>query len=191
MEHISHFPFQLCKKSGCFYGLLWQAIQDSYANLFSWTVLPQFAYRAITDTLKTESPMAKRIVDPFAGSSFHMCMMKQISNFEVYANKSTSIKGAKVSWPIQVHQIDPLDTEFQLDDILWLSWIPDQSTLGTQLLHVFPGEICVYIGEDKGGCCGSDCLFEELDQNWQELKKISIPVFPGFCDAITVYKRKQ
>ncbi|MFJ1539201.1 hypothetical protein ACIODS_11730 [Micromonospora chalcea] len=48
----------------------------------------------------------------------------------------------------------------------------------------------IYIGEDWGGCCGDDGLFEAFERDWTKVAE-RVPVqWDGMHDVVNVYGRK-
>ncbi len=51
------------------------------------------------------------------------------------------------------------------------------------------GELLVHIGE-FGGCTANEHFFQVLDEHWEEVENLGIPVWWGVHDSCCVFKRK-
>ena len=71
---------------------------------------------------------------------------------------------------------------------LFLCWPPYDEPLAYDALKAFKGEFLVYVGEGDGGCTGDDNFHKEL-KNWQKIKEVKIPSYPGIRDRLFVYQR--
>lgn len=53
-----------------------------------------------------------------------------------------------------------------VDDTMIISWAPDATELGTNMLRAFNGCRLIVIGEGRGGYTASESFFTELTENW-------------------------
>lgn len=73
---------------------------------------------------------------------------------------------------------------------LMLCWCPYDNDMGFDHIHNYNGEHLILVGEDKGGCCGNDKMFNLIEQNFNFIKHISLPRWSGIYDELNIFKRK-
>ena len=73
---------------------------------------------------------------------------------------------------------------------LFICWPPDDSPMAYEYLNGYRGATFIYVGESKGGCCGTYQFFELLENQWQLERTVAIPQYPHIHDYLAVYKRK-
>lgn len=83
-------------------------------------------------------------------------------------------------------------------DAVVLTWPGYEDNFGNNVLNAMkPGQMLVYEGESKGGCCGSDDFHEQLadEAKWTKLKKETRALnrhhltFQGLHDHWVVYRK--
>lgn len=52
------------------------------------------------------------------------------------------------------------------------------------------GRVLYYVGEGRGGCCGSDCMFDLINRDFEEVEDVRIPNFIGLHDSMVIYRKK-
>jgi len=73
---------------------------------------------------------------------------------------------------------------------LLLSWPPYEGSIGHKLLRMLPiGSVLYFIGESRGGCTGTQEMFDELHINYQEIDSVRLPQWAGIHDELTIYKK--
>ena len=75
---------------------------------------------------------------------------------------------------------------------LFLSWPPYSEDIGYEIVKKYiddGGSRIIYIGENEGGCCGTEEMFQQFDR-WDEVAHHRPMQFFGMHDYITVYERK-
>ncbi len=77
------------------------------------------------------------------------------------------------------------------DRTLFLCWPPYADPMAHRCLQKYQGSRLVFIGEDEGGCTGTNDFFELLAQDWRSIAKHPIAQWDGMHDTITVYERKD
>ncbi len=171
--------------SGCFMRSSdWHSIRDYYVEYFSWSVIPMETFGKICAFIKNYG----RIVDPLCGNGFHAYILHTMYKMNVLAS---DIETAKFQWPVKIIKQDAMTVEFKNDDVLWLSWVDYESSVGFELLTKFKkvGNMCIVIGEGDG-CCGDKKMHKELENNWTIVKSFGIPRFAGCNDNVSVYTKK-
>jgi len=73
---------------------------------------------------------------------------------------------------------------------LMLSWCPYDNDMGYDHINNYSGTSLILIGEEKGGCCGNDKMFELIEDRFYLTKKIPIPQWYGIHDILKIYRRK-
>ena len=75
--------------------------------------------------------------------------------------------------------------------VLFLSWPPYDNDMGAEVVRAYQGDTIIYLGEREGGCCGSDTMFQLLDEGWEGVARCSQHVqWSGIHDHLMTYKRK-
>lgn len=59
-----------------------------------------------------------------------------------------------------------------------------------EALKEYAGKYFIYQGEDKGGCTGTDELFEQLEKDWNEIAVVGSPQWFGLHDNLYIFERK-
>lgn len=76
------------------------------------------------------------------------------------------------------------------NSILFLCWPPYDNEMAGDCLKLYKGDIFLYIGEGHGGCNGGRSLWEEIHNNWEEVKSLWLPQWEGIHDRYFVYERR-
>lgn len=76
------------------------------------------------------------------------------------------------------------------DRTLFLCWPPYHKPAGADILKNYRGDVFLYTGETAGGCNGDDEFWEIVDRDFEEVKVIEIPQWPGIHDYFITFKRK-
>ena len=79
--------------------------------------------------------------------------------------------------------------EYGPDYTLMMVW-PAMDSWPADTLEAYRGGQLILCGEGRGGCTGSDRLFDQLESGWKEVGRISIPTFPWIFDGLTVWRRR-
>lgn len=77
------------------------------------------------------------------------------------------------------------------DFTLFLCWPPYNESLAYNALKRFKGKYLIYVGEGAYGCNGTNEFFDELKENWKEIKTVRIPQWDGIHDYFEIYERKR
>jgi hypothetical protein len=73
---------------------------------------------------------------------------------------------------------------------LFLCWPPYENSMAIRSLRAFSGSQLIYIGEWEGRT--ADYEFHKiLLTNWELVREIKIPNWPGFSDQVFVFRRNQ
>lgn len=71
--------------------------------------------------------------------------------------------------------------------IVWPSYGEDWACQAAESLAV--GRTLFLVGEGPGGCTGNDRLFRYLDDAFELVDEIALPVWPGIHDHLTVHRK--
>jgi hypothetical protein len=74
------------------------------------------------------------------------------------------------------------------DRTLLLCW-PPMDGMANRALRCYRGSTLIYVGEN-GGCTGDGAFHRRLEREWEEVKFVAIPQFPGIHDYVSVYRRR-
>lgn len=73
-----------------------------------------------------------------------------------------------------------------------LSWIPNRSNIGEIVCKNLPISSRIFLmGEGFGGYCGSDEMFEYLNNNFSEIASCNLPNFPGIHDYLSCWEKDK
>lgn len=76
------------------------------------------------------------------------------------------------------------------DRTLLLCWPPYDTKMAYESLRAYQGSQVVYVGENSGGCTGDEAFHNRLYRDWEQVKEVDIPQWPGIHDTLTVWRRK-
>lgn len=139
------------------------------------------------------------LVDPMAGTGYWAYVLAQV-NVDVvcYDSDPPEEGGGENTWHPQAKpwvDIEKLDATLAVvkhpDRVLMLSWPPYSEDIGVKTIEAYQGHKIVYVGEGRGGCTGSDAMFDLLDEEWEEIAEQTPVQWWGLHDRITVYERKS
>lgn len=166
--------------------------RHDYVKRYAWT---------ITDPA-TVAFVAKhalgRLVDPMAGTGYWAHILAQ-AGVDVVAydlnppgpDTDANHWHKHVPAHTTIGQADAIESVAQnADRTLLLSW-PPHGFNACPVLDAYDGSRVIYIGEDWGGCCGDDNLFEAFGRDWVETAE-HVPVqWDGLHDIVHVYDRRS
>jgi hypothetical protein len=78
-----------------------------------------------------------------------------------------------------------------INHTLMLSWCPYDNDMGYDHISSYSGRSLILIGEDRGGCCGNDKMFDLLDKQFNLFKRIKLPCWDGIHDSLMIFHRKE
>lgn len=139
---------------------------------------------------------ANGLLDPLAGSGYWGWLLEQMGVRVKLSDRSPGGPDGDSTWHdsryITIEKMDALDSvrTYRDYDTLMLSWVPYQSDIGERVLEEFDGSTVILIGEGRGGCCGTDGLFDLLARDWAGVEKRALPQWPGLHDWIWTFVRK-
>lgn len=143
--------------------------------------------------------IGKAAVDPMAGSGYWAFLLRQVG-VDVVASDLHPPGSVANMWHksgvmhAPVKAMDAVDAvkiyEAGMDRVLLLAWPPYEHPIGAQVVEAFPGDRIVYLGEDRGGCCGDDAMFDVFDRDWRVVAEHRPVQWWGIHDYVTVYDRK-
>jgi hypothetical protein len=162
--------------------------RDALVDLYSWTITHP-------DTVAfVAAHTGGRVIDPLAGSGWWASLLTA-HGVDVYASdkliacEGNTFHTITAHHPIIAGDAPDVVAAHGQDRTLLLSWPPYEDPVGAQILRAYTGPRVIYIGTERGGCCGDDAMFDELYGNFEEVD-VAIPVrFDAFRDVVAVYER--
>lgn len=163
--------------------------RDDFVGRYSWTITDP-------DTVAFVAKHAGvRVLDPLAGTGWWARLLTD-AGLDVLASDAKPPAGGENTWHKEgvehfpVLLADALDAvRVHVDRTLLLAWPPYDAPIGALALAEYAGARVVYIGEDWGGCCGDDALFEAFARDWVKTAE-HVPVqWSGIHDIVHVYER--
>jgi hypothetical protein len=156
----------------------------------------------VLEWTKTSLPQQQLILDPLAGTGYWACMLAQ-QGFHVSASDAYPVdapaknfyhsKATRSFHPVELCDAEEAVRRMNAKKIpytLLLSWPPYEDDLGARLVDLTEASHLLYIGEDIGGCCGTDNMFHKLDERYVTQSGIKPWQFPAIHDYVTLYCRK-
>jgi hypothetical protein len=126
-----------------------------------------------------------RVIDPLAGTGYWTYLLRQ-AGIDVHACDLNPSDQTYV--PVITGDAAPAAARTP-DRTLLLSWPPYEGDVGERTLRAYRGARVIYLGEDFGGCCGSDTMFDLLRDEWTEVAAHTPIQWPGSRDHVTVFDR--
>lgn len=74
--------------------------------------------------------------------------------------------------------------------VLIIIWPPCDDTMA-EAVRYFVGDKIIYVGEYRGGCTGSDQLFNQFELKFDLKQQIQIPTLYQHSDQVYLWQRKQ
>lgn len=165
--------------------------RDELVRQYAWTITDPDTVAFVTKHSRD------RIVDPLAGTGYWAWVLADVDVISYDIEPPTPGSSAN-HWHSDVHLHWPVLRANATDAVivhsdrtLLLSWPPYNTSLGVNVLRAYEGDRVIYVGEDYGGCCGDDKMFETLERDWT-LADTHVPVqWFGLHDVVNVYDRKK
>lgn len=168
----------------------WLVKRRDLVSRYAWTIT---APDTVTFVAEHAGP---RLLDPMAGTGYWAALLGQrgVDVAAYDANRPGPDNGwhhGASTWiPVRSGQaIDVAATH--TDRTLLLAWPPYSTPDGAKTLAAYRGNRVIYIGENEGGCCGDDDMFDLFDRGWRPIAEHSPVQWVGIHDYITVYERKE
>jgi len=164
-------------------------------SLFTNALLDQKLARRLAKLLRDDFGI-EELVDPLAGSGWHGALMSgaglrvicsDLDPGPVYWTAVECARAEDVAW----HQ------ESYKQAALFLSWPPLLPyDVGAEVLKLYRGDIFVFIGElaedaESESLTGGAEFHQILSAEWEQKARLEIPRWPGFCDALCVFRRRR
>lgn len=92
------------------------------------------------------------------------------------------------------HDMKSLDAvkKFREANALLLVWPPYDNSMGYDAIKEFRGNKFIYVGEERGGCTGTDDFFDLLENEWIRIEpKHNNMSWPAITDSLVFYERKN
>jgi hypothetical protein len=164
--------------------------RTDYVKQYAWTITDPETVAFVAEHSRG------RLVDPMAGTGYWAWVLTQLG-VDVAAydlnppapDREDNHWHRNVTAHATVGRADAVESVcLHSDRTLLLSW-PPYGFDARPILDAFKGDRVVYIGEDWGGCCGDDGLFETFERGWVKVAE-RVPVqWDGMHDIVHVYDR--
>jgi len=94
--------------------------------------------------------------------------------------------------PVQTGGPEALGLPENQTRVLLLSWPSYDDSFGEDCVRHYQGNTIIYMGEGEGGCCGTDGMFELLNDEWEVVDWCSKHVtWSMIHDRLEIYRRKS
>ncbi|MFE9192026.1 hypothetical protein ACFYL6_20715 [Micromonospora sp. NPDC007208] len=164
--------------------------RTDYVKQYAWTITdPE------TVTFVAEHSL-DRLVDPMAGTGYWAWLLTQAGvDTAAYDLNPPAPDSEANDWHRNVAAHLTVGEANAKDSVAWsasrtllLSW-PPYGFDACPILDAYKGGRVIYIGEDWGGCCGDDGMFEAFERDWVKVAE-RVPVqWDGLHDVVHVYDR--
>mmetsp|Transcript_27401 Transcript_27401/g.60597 ORF Transcript_27401/g.60597 Transcript_27401/m.60597 type:complete len:322 (-) Transcript_27401:69-1034(-) len=131
-----------------------------------------------------------RLVDPAAGSGWHALLWSRLG-FDVDARDAYKFP---IQWTIiQRIPVARSSLATNASTALFLSWPPHSpDDVGLQALEAFSGSLLLYVGESSfDSAYEANGFHSALATDWEVIWHRDICHWPGFNDAMWIYKRRR
>ena len=99
----------------------------------------------------------------------------------------------KGTYFLEVEQLDSINAVIKYSDRnVFMAWPPyNDDTAYDTVKTMSRGKYLIYIGENRGGCNGTDDFFSYLDSHFEEITDHNaiIPQWKGLHDYVSIYKK--
>ena len=165
--------------------------RTDYVKQYAWTITDP-------DTVAFVAEHSRwRLVDPMAGTGYWARVLAQLAvDVAAYDLNPPAPDCEDNTWHrnvaahSMVQQADAVESVvLHADRTLLLSW-PPYGFDACPILNAYKGCRVIYMGEDLGGCCGDDDMFEAFERDWVKVAE-HVPVqWDGMHDVVHVYDRR-
>jgi hypothetical protein len=73
---------------------------------------------------------------------------------------------------------------------LLMIW-PYMDNVGNEVVRAYKGKTIMIVTEGRGGCCGTDEMFDSLEELFDHVEDITIPCWAGVHDYLSIWERKE
>jgi hypothetical protein len=166
-----------------------RTVRDRLVRTYSWAIPDDRAIRTLLD----HAPL----VEIGAGTGYWAYLIRQCGgDIIAYDIKPLSpghdngyFHYEATTWT-EVLEGDVQVLDGHPDRTLFLCWPPHDTDMALGALCQFRGDTVIYVGEQEGGCTGTDHFFQELEDNWYRDGVVPIPQWDGMHDSLYIYNRK-
>ena len=161
-------------------------------------LVQEFAWSIPTDEVvkSLAASHKKGIVEIGAGTGYWAWLLQQCGVHVMPFDSAPPSKGANPYRHVKewttVHEGAPQTLQmFAPNWTLLLSWPPYSESFGADCLKSFKGDKVIFIGEDEGGCTGTDEMWNIFRHHWDLIDKLDIPQWQGIHDRVMLYTRRK
>ena len=134
------------------------------------------------------------IYDVMAGTGYWVKIMNDNGIKAVASDTSEGSKQYKLTQSyIDVEKRDARDVVKAVSNKpvnIFLCWPPYECRVSHLLLSgLSVGSTLFLVGEGRGGCTGSDEMFDELEKNFKEVETIELPRWGGINDRLRIFRK--
>lgn len=158
-----------------------------YVDKYAWAVPNDAALAAI----QAYNP----VVEIGAGTGYWAALLQargvSVVAYDLYppAGDNNTFHTSRTTWT-HVEKGGPEKAADHPDRALLLCWPPYNSPMAMECLNHYAGETVLYVGE-WGGCTADDGFHSQLERDFDVVKTVRIPCWPGIHDTLTVHKRRR
>jgi len=158
-----------------------QYLRSEYVERFGWAIPSDYALQRIADFAP--------IIEMGAGRGFWAaCLEAERVNIVSY-----DIDPPVNAW-VDIKEGTPEILADYPHRSLLMVWPPYETHPGAAMsyeaLENYKGEHVLYIGESKLGCTGTDEFHDRLEEEFDEIEWVKIPLWYGLNDSLFIYRRK-
>ncbi|QKW15322.1 hypothetical protein [Verrucosispora sp. NA02020] len=163
-----------------------------FVNQYAWTITDPDTVSFIAEHSHG------RLVDPMAGTGYWAWILTQAGvDVVAYDLNPPVVDSERNHWHRNVAAHVTIGEADAKDSVWWhpsrtllLSW-PPYGFDACPILDAYKGSRVIYIGEEWGGCCGDDGLFQAFERDWVKVAE-RVPVqWDGMHDVVHVYDRRE
>ncbi len=141
------------------------SIRHKVVKTSAWFLLTAEVAILLSDLIK-----GKRVVEVLAGTGFLAHHLRELSglsreDYRAYDNRSSHYDRKDANYGVTIK--NALNSNLKQADVVIMTWPPYAEKIGERIVKKMrKGQILIYNGENQGGCCGNDQMFDHLDSHF-------------------------
>lgn len=168
-------------------------VREFFVDNYAWAVPTEKGIKSIAEFIGPQDIC----LEVGCGLGIWAYFLKYQFNINIIAtdDKSTHYDSdvRKNNTYIDYHDMDSMSSvkKFREANVLMLVWPPYDNSMGYDALKEFRGNKFVYVGEERGGCTGTDDFFDLLEKEWERIEpEHNNRSWPGIDDSTKFFTRK-
>ncbi len=168
-------------------------VREFFVDNYAWAVPTEKGIKSIAEFIGPQDIC----LEVGCGLGIWAYFLKYQYNINIIAtdDKSTHYDSdvRKNNTYIDYHDMDSMSSvkKFREANVLMLVWPPYDNSMGYDALKEFKGNKFVYVGEERGGCTGTDDFFDLLEKEWIRIEpEHNNKSWPGIDDSTKFFTRK-